>query len=330
MTSFEQDNVLSPGIRPVVPNTTILQFAQPDAIVQRAKLRRTISNVARNVLRLISTLIVIILPLLVLTLIIRSMPLISVTPLENLFGAQWNPNSGFFGLSPFIMGSLWVTLLAMVIAVPISVGSAVALSEYIPNHFRQWLRPLVELLAGIPSVVYGLWGVLVIVPFVKSLAIAFKADQRTGYSILSASIVLALMVTPFMIALMEEVFRATSRGTRYAALALGATKWEVVKDVLFRQSYRSLIATIALGSARALGETLAVLMVVGNVAKFPHSLFSPAYPLTALFANNFGEMMSVPLYDSALMTSALILLVMILAFNFGSKFVIRRVAQSQA
>ncbi len=325
MTSFEPENLLTPAI---LPGVRAKEKKHKDALIRRTLLRRRTSIVAGETLRTVSVVIVIILPLLLLTLIVRSLPLLEQTSLDNLLGQQWNPARQLFGLSPFVVGSLCVTGLSMLIAVPISVGSAVCLSEYMPNRARQWIRPLVELLAGIPSVVYGLWGVLVIVPAVRSLALALHADQTTGYSILSASLVLALMVTPFMIALMEEVFRATPYGTRYAALALGATKWEVVKDVLFRHSYRSLIATIALGSARALGETLAVLMVVGNVARFPHSLFSPAYPLTALFANNFGEMMSVPLYDSALMFSALLLLIMVLMFNLGSKLVIRQVAQA--
>src|SRR5258707_113851 len=129
------------------------------------------------------------LPLLIIAIFARSVPLFAEVSLDNLTGLDWNPARGAFGLTPFIVGSLWVTALAMLLSVPISLFSAVYLSEYVRDSHRKWIRPLVELLAGVPSVVYGLWGVLVIVPLVRSFALSIKAEQTTGYGILSASLV---------------------------------------------------------------------------------------------------------------------------------------------
>ncbi len=289
--------------------------------------RQFASRVGGLGLGALTLLLTLLLPLLVIALAMRAYPLLQNTSLSNVFGMTWNPAQGAFGLMPFIIGSLAVTLLALIVAIPLSVGSAIYLVQYLRERQRSRIRPFIELLAGVPSVVYGAWGVLVIVPAVRGLALATGAEQTTGYSILSGALVLALMVTPFMIALMEEVMRAVPNGVSDAAICLGATRWEVVRDVLFRRARGGLIAATGLGFARAFGETLAVLMVIGNVAKVPASPFDPAYPLPALIANNFGEMMSVPLYDAALMSAALILLIVVLAFNLGSRMVVRQVAQ---
>jgi phosphate transport system permease protein len=292
----------------------------------RSTFRRNVSVGAGWTLKGISITILLLLPIILVAVGLRALPIVSTLTFGNVFGQSWNPADGRFGLTPFIVGSLWVTGVAMLIAAPVSLFSAVYLSEYVKEKHRNILRPLIELLAGIPSVVYGLWGVLVIVPFARSIAEAVHAEQTTGYGILSASIVLALMVTPFMIALMEEVLRTTPRGLANAALSLGATRWEVVRDVLIRHSRSGLIAAAGLGFARALGETLAVLMVVGNVAQMPTGLLDAAYPLPALIANNFGEMMSIPLYDAALMLAAFLLLIMVLLFNIGSRTIIQRMS----
>jgi phosphate transport system permease protein len=296
------------------------------AAFSRTGLRRAVSVIGGRLLRLLSLLVLLTVPVMLIALIIWSLPLLRWASLGNLLGMTWNPeaDSPAFGFTAFVVGSLAVTSVAMLIAVPISLFSAVYLAYYVRERDRHWLRPLVELLAGIPSVVYGLWGILVVVPLVRSIALTIHAEQTTGYSLITAALVLALMVTPFMIALMEEIVRATPKGVRNAALALGATKWEVVRDVLFRQSRRGLIAAIGLGFARALGETLAVIMLVGNKPQIPTSLLDGVSTLPGLIANNFGELLSVPMYYSALMFAALLLLIMVLLFNLGSHLVIHR------
>ncbi len=167
--------------------------------------------------------------------------------------------------------------------------------------------------------VYGLCGVLVIVPFVRMLG-EFLGKLTTGYSLLSGGLILAVMVTPFVISVSVEVLRMVPDQVRESALALGATKWETVKHVVLKKARRGLIAAVVLGFARAFGETMAVLMVVGNVAEVPSSIFDPAYPLPALIANNYGEVMSIPLYDSALMSAALILMVLVALFSLTAHY----------
>ena len=244
--------------------------------------------------------------------------------LDLLFSSAWHPLKGAFGFYPFILGTLAVTAIALVLAVPISILSAIYLSEYANSRISHLVSPMLDILAGIPSVVYGLWGVIVIVPIVRTLGHAMGVNT-SGYSLLAGGIILAIMVFPIIISVSTEVLRAVPAEARETALALAATRWETTKHVVLRSAQPGLIAAIVLGFSRAFGETMAVLMVVGNVAQVPKSLFAPAYPLPALIANNYGEMMSIPLYDSALMFAALILLVVVAAFNLAAHLTLRRI-----
>ena len=251
-----------------------------------------------------------------------------------LTGRTWQPMQGEFGFYPFIVGTLWVTALAMLIAVPPSLLTALYLAEYARPATRTLSKPVLDLLAAIPSVVYGIWGVVAIVPWVGG-ALApwlssrlgfvplFAANNPTGFGVLSGSLVLAVMVTPVIIAISYEVLHAVPGGLREAALALGTTRWQAIVHAVLPKALPGIGAAVVLGFSRAFGETMAVLMVVGNVAKTPSSIFDPAYPLTALIANNYGEMMSIPLYDAALMGAALTLLLVVLAFNIVSALVLR-------
>lgn len=242
-----------------------------------------------------------------------------------LFGSGWHPLKGEFGFWPFISGTLWVTFAAMALAVPISLLTAVYLSEYAPRSIREPAKPLIDLLAGIPSVVYGVWGVLMVVPFVGNVLAPAFGVTSSGYSVLAAGIVLAVMVFPTIIHVSLEVFASVPRELRDASLALGATKWETVKHVVLRKGFGGIVAAVVLGLSRAFGETMAVLMVAGNVARPPRTLFDPAYTLPALLANNYGEMMSIPLYDSALMLAALVLFGVVLVFNVAARLFLVRV-----
>jgi phosphate transport system permease protein len=244
--------------------------------------------------------------------------------LHLLFSSSWSPLKGEFGFFPFIVGTLEVTAIAMVLAIPICLLSAIYLSEYAHRHFRKLIQLVIDIMAGIPSVVYGLWGIMVIVPFVRVLGQAF-GHPTTGYSLLAGGIILAIMVSPIIISVSLEVLRAVSTEARETALALGTTRWEAVKHVILKSSRHGILSAIVLGFTRAFGETIAVLMIVGNVPKIPASIFDPAYPLPALLANNYGEMMSIPLYDSALLLSALILLLVVSGFNLAAHFALLRI-----
>ncbi len=266
----------------------------------------------------------------VLALWLRTQPIIEKESIwVMLLGQSWHPLKGQFGFFPFIAGTVWVTVVAMALSVPVCLFSAIYLSEYARTSMRTIMKPLLDLLAAIPSVVYGVWGMLAIVPWVqKSFAPFigkwlgyipfFAVNNPTGFGIMAGGVVLAVMVAPFIIAVTYEVLQAVPNGLREASLAVGATQWETIKFIVMRHSLPGVIAGVVLGASRALGETMAVLMVVGNVVQVPGSIFDAAYPLPALIANNYGEMLSIPLYDAALMGAALILLLVVLVFNILS------------
>jgi len=256
----------------------------------------------------------------------RSMPILAIRPFSDLLtSASWHPLKKEFGFLPFIMGSLWVTGLAIIIAVPPCFLTSIYLSEYAPKWMRGWANPLIDLLAGIPSVVYGMWAVLVIVPLIKNKIAPFFGVASTGYGVLAASIILAIMIFPIIIHVCVEVFRAVPYEVREASLALGATKWQTIKHVVVRKALPGAMAAVVLGLSRAFGETMAVMMVAGNVARIPKSVFDPAYPLPSLIANNYGELLSVPLYDSALLFASFILLLVVLFFNIASRIILVRI-----
>jgi phosphate transport system permease protein len=208
--------------------------------------------------------------------------------------------------------------------------SAIYLSEYAHPYVKKAVYPMIDVLAGIPPVIYGVWGILVIVPFISETLAPHFVEFSTGYSILAGGIVLAIMIIPLMISVFIEIFDALPGGLREASLSLGATNWQTIKKVVLRKSFPGLAAAVVLAISRAFGETIAVLMVCGNVSEVPKSIFDPAYPLPALIANNYGEMMSIPLYDSALMLSALLLFVIILLFNAVSRLILIRIEKNFA
>ncbi len=275
----------------------------------------------------------------IVALLLRVRPILETeSAWQLLTGQTWRPRQGEFGFYPFIVGTLWVTGSAMLLAVPPSLLTAIYLVEYARPQTRATMKPLLDLLAGIPSVVYGVWGVVAIVPWVQRFLAPtlgkwlgfiplFAVNNPSGFSVLAGSIVLAVMVTPVIIAVSYEVLQTVPDGLREASLAIGATRWQTVKHAVLPKALPGVIAGIVLGFSRAFGETMAVLMVVGNVAHVPTSIFDPAYPLTALIANNYGEMMSIPLYDAALMGAALALLLVVLAFNIASALILRRVVR---
>ncbi len=263
--------------------------------------------------------------LILLGLLIKSWPILAKESILNiLFSSSWHPLKGQFGFYPFIIGTLEVTAIAMVLTLPVCLLSAIYLSEFAHSRFRELVRFVIDIMAGIPSVIYGLWGIIVIVPLVRALG-AMIGHPTTGYSLLSGGIILSIMVSPIIISISLEVLRTVPIEARESALSLGITKWEMVKHVLLRIARHGILSAIVLGFTRALGETIAVLMIVGNVAKVPGSIFDPAYPLPALLANNYGEMMSIPLYDSALLLSALILMVVVGGFNLSAHLALLRV-----
>jgi phosphate transport system permease protein len=241
----------------------------------------------------------------------------------------WDPVAAQFGARPFIWGTLYSSVLALLIAAPISLGIATYLSELCPRRLRQPLIFLTELLAAIPSIVYGLWGLFVLVPLVRALEMAMPEWLRTtalfsgppiGLGMLSAALILAVMVTPFISSLAREVLKAVPRTQREGAYALGATRWEAIR-VALAYGRTGIVGAIMLGFGRALGETMAVTMVIGNNPTVSWSLFAPQYTMAAVIANEFTEATD-ELHLHALFEIGLVLFIITLAVNAMSRMLI--------
>ncbi|QEC70178.1 phosphate ABC transporter permease subunit PstC [Panacibacter ginsenosidivorans] len=239
-----------------------------------------------------------------------------------IFSSDWSPSEGKFGFWPFILSSLWVTVVALSISIPFCLLASIYLTQFAPRWFLNFMRPVIDILAGIPSVVYGVWGVLVIVPLVSDKIAPFFGTESLGYSILAGALVLAVMSIPYILNMLLEVFRQIPIELGEASLSLGSTKWEMIKHIFLRKGATGIISAFGLGFSKALGETIAVMMVIGNVVQIPSSVFDAGYPLPALVANNYGEMMSIPSYDSALMFGSLLLFVIIITINVLFRYLI--------
>lgn len=304
-----------------------IAYCPPSSIMKKMNTRKLKDAFAKKLMFVFCLFILSLAFLMVFGLYQRSKPILAISSLKNLlFVKTWHPTLGKFGLASFIAGTFWVTLLALIIAVPLSILTAIFISEYAPKRIRDFIKPIIDLLAGISPVIYGVWGIIAIVPLVRDYLMPFlsqklpffpfASDNYTGFSALTAGIVLAVMVFPIIISVIEEVLRTVPFEIREASLALGATKWQTVKYTVLRKARPGIIAAIILGLSRAFGETMAVLMVAGcDLHGFPKSIFDTAYPLPALIANTYGEMMSIPLYDSAVLLAALLLLVVTALFN---------------
>lgn len=252
-----------------------------------------------------------------------------------LTGSEWDPVSDKFGGVPFIAGTLMSSVLALLIAVPLSVGLALFLTELAPRWMAAPVAFATELLAAIPSVVYGLWAIFVLVPFLRDWIetpfsdrlgerIGFFAGPAYGPSILAGGVILAIMIVPFISAVSREVIAAVPRAQREAALALGATRWESTWQIVLPFARPGLIGAIMLGLGRAVGETMAVTMVIGNTPQVPRSLFAPAYTMASVLANEFAEA-SGEMHRAALMYVALLLLGVTLVVNALARLLVWQV-----
>ena len=257
---------------------------------------------------------------------LKSAPILHAHSLCSLLtSTTWKPQQGQFGFLPFLAGTGAVTLLAVVLALPLSLLLAIYLSEYANSKVRRLSNSLLDILAGLPSVIYGVWGTLLIIPWISRWVAPALQLSSSGYTVLAGGIVLGVMVIPLMTSLFTELFANVPVSMRESSLALGSTSWQTIKFVVLRKSMAGIIATLVLAVSRALGETIAVMMVCGNLPVIPKSLLDACYPLPALIANNYGEMLSVPMYESALMLAAFILFILVLVFNLGARLVLRRI-----
>jgi phosphate transport system permease protein len=248
-----------------------------------------------------------------------------------LVKAIWDPVDEDFAALPFIYGTLVSSLVALVIAVPLSLATSLFLTEICPRRLRPILSLLVELLAAIPSVIYGLWGIFVLAPFLRRHVEPFLANTlgwtglfggpKYGFGMLAAGIILAIMILPIISSITREVVTAVPRQQREAALALGATKWEMLRMAVLRNARAGIMGAIILGLGRAFGETMAVTMVIGNRPEIAKSLFAPGYTLASVVANEFSEAFGA-MHLSALMEAALILFAITLVVNAAAMFLV--------
>ena len=250
--------------------------------------------------------------------------------------STWDPVAEDFGALPLIFGTLVSSLVALVIAVPLSLGVAIYLSEFAPKAIRQPVAFLISLLAAIPSVVYGLWGIFVLIPILRTGVFPFLRDTLGflplfdgpiyGPSMLSAGIILAIMVMPYVMSVSREVLLAVPDTQREAALALGATRWEAVITAILPYARSGIVGAVILGLGRALGETMAVTMLIGNRHEIAASLFAPGYTMAAAIANEFTEAVG-DMHLSALAYVAFLLFVVTVLVNAGARLLIWRVAR---
>jgi phosphate transport system permease protein len=260
-------------------------------------------------------------------------PAFSRFGLSFLTSSEWNVPAGKFGAAPAIFGTIVSSIIALVLATPLAIGVAIFLSEFAPRWLQQPVAFLVDLLAAIPSVVYGLWGIFVLIPLLRDPVIPFLRDTlhlgstpfftgpAYGPSMLAAGVILAIMALPYISAVSREVLRAVPRSQREAALALGATRWEMIWDAVLPNARSGIIGGVILGLGRALGETMAVTMVIGNRAEISASLLAPGYTMASLIANEFSEATS-DLHLSALMAVGGVLFVITIVVNAIARWLV--------
>ncbi|HUN66375.1 MAG TPA: phosphate ABC transporter permease subunit PstC [Bacteroidota bacterium] len=257
-----------------------------------------------------------------------------------LTGTVWDPVQEQYGALPFIVGTLLSSVMALVVALPLSIGVAIFLAELAPRWLERPLSFMIELLAAIPSIVYGLWGVFVLVPFLRTGvepflirkfgSVPFFHGVPFGFGLAAAALILAIMVIPIITSISRDVLRSIPRAQREAAYALGATPWETTRIVL-SASKSGIFGATLLGLGRAIGETMAVTMVIGNRPEIPHSIFDPAYSMASVIANEFTEATS-DMYISSLIEIALILFAVTVVLNGAARLIVwgvtRRFASS--
>lgn len=275
--------------------------------------------------------IIVLLPIIIgVGLFTKAYPLIGLKSLGELISTDiWLPHKKEFGFLPFILGSLYVTITAFFLSVPICLFAAIYLTQFSSKRVLRFMHPVIDVLAGLPSVIYGVWGIIVIVPFISDYLAPLLGMKSSGYSILAGGIVLAVMCIPYILNMLIDVFNTIPAGLKEASLSLGATFWETVKHTVIKKGFPGILSAFGLGIAKAFGETMAVMMVVGNMVQVKFYLFDAAYPLPALIANNYGEMLSIPMYDSALMFAALLLFVIILLINLVFRYFIYKTTKDE-
>ena len=293
--------------------------------------------------RIILTALAVLLPLLLLAIAgqlgISAAPALKKFGFHFLWSTTWDPVAEVYGAAPMIFGTVVSSLLALIIAVPLALGTAIFLTEFAPRWIRQPVGFLVEMLAAVPSVVYGLWGVFVLIPLLRTVAVPplraalgwtpFFKGVFYGNSMLAGGVILAIMIVPYIAAVSREVLPAGPTSQREAAMGLGATRWEAVWSAVLPYGRAGIMGAVMLGFGRALGETMAVTMLIGNRHDLGASLLQPAYTMAAAIANEFSEA-TTSMYLSSLFAVGLVLFVITVTINALARLLVWRVAKGAA
>ncbi|MCS7233662.1 MAG: phosphate ABC transporter permease subunit PstC [Synergistetes bacterium] len=263
-----------------------------------------------------------------LTLLINFIPSLKAFGLKFFFGKEWDPIKLNFGALPFFIGTTLTSFLALIISVPISISISILLGEYLKEGFiASIFKNLVELLAGIPSVIYGFWGLFVLVPFVRKIEV-FLNVPPVGVGIFTASIVLAVMIIPYSASIGREVIELVPTDIKEAAYSLGATKYEVIRFVILPYARSGIFAGILLSLGRAIGETMAVTMLIGNSNEIPSSIFSPGNTMASLIANEFAEATEI-LHLSSLVGIGFFLLIITTVISLVGRYIIKKISVTE-
>jgi phosphate ABC transporter permease protein PstC len=308
--------------------------------LERAPVSRVPDQTMRWGLLGVAVLIVLILAAFLVVLIVQSEDAFSTFGLQFIFGNNWNVAANIYKAAALVVGTMITSAIALLLGVPVAVATALYITELCPVRLRGAFANLVDLLAAVPSVVYGLWGVYVLIPKLfpieKWFASTFSfipwigGGTVTGPNVFIGGLILAIMILPIVSAISREVLQTVPRENKEAALALGATRWEMIRIAVIPYARPGITGGAMLGLGRAIGETIAVVLVIGNAPQIPQHLFNQGYTLAAVIANEFGEAANTPIHKSALFAAGLVLFVLTLIVNFlARRYVVRGVKRKR-
>jgi phosphate transport system permease protein len=322
-TSVENGMVTRSDLPLRVINSTPEAILKTKKRAKRSFRQIRTENVFKRTLMIMGLVMVILVLGILLTLIVQSLPSIKSLGLKYLWSKVWDPVQDIYGAWPFLLGTLLSSFLALFISIPFSIAIAVFLGEYHPKGWLpDFLKNAVELIAAVPSVIYGFWGLAVLVPIVRNLE-SHIGVEPVGVGIFSSSLILAIMIIPYAASLGRSMITMVPSHLKEAAYGLGATRWEVIRSVVLPYTKSGLFAGILLSLGRALGETMAVTMVIGNTSLIPKSIFAPGNTMASVIANEFTEA-DKPVYLSALIELGLVLFLVTVVINLIGKKIIDR------
>jgi phosphate transport system permease protein len=306
-----------------VINSTPEGIAKAKSRIRRSFRQIRTENVFRQTLIIIGLIMVILVLGILLTLVVKSLPSIQALGLKYLWGKTWDPVQDIYGAAPFLLGTLLTSFLALIISIPFSLAVAIFLGEYYPRGWLpDFLKNAVELIAAVPSVIYGFWALAVLVPIVRTFE-SHIGVAPIGQGIFASSLILSVMIIPYAASLGRSMIQMVPSQLKEAAFSLGATRWEVIRSVILPYTKSGLFAGILLSLGRALGETMAVTMVIGNTSLMPHSIFAYGNTMASVIANEFSEA-DKPVYVAALMELGLVLFLVTVVINVIGKKIIDR------